>query len=193
MSIVSRTIAAALLAAALVLGVQQGTAPRACAHGPEFTPICGPFVSPLGGNIQWDPTTLRRLQEEFIIEGAAYSPENHRFTWVLRTRQSFSGTPEEAERKLADSIRATYKDMGFCVYFYNDEGRKVGIGEVFITTGERRPDNTFTLFADINLANADLIATRALVTLCERIKLKDEEKEQKDQKDQKNGKKKDGL
>jgi hypothetical protein len=194
MSIVSRCIAAVLLAAALALAGQELTAPRACAHGPEFTPVCGPFVSPLGGNIQWDPKSLQKLQEEFIIESGAYSPENRRFTWVLRTRRSFPGTPEEAEKKLAEVIQATYKDTGFCVYFYNHEGRKVGVGEVFITTGERRPDNTFVLFADVNLVNADLVATRALVTLCERPKEEEKEKDKKkDEKDGKNGKKKNGL
>jgi hypothetical protein len=194
MSIMSRSIAAVLLVAALALGGQELAAPRACADCPEFTPACGPFVSPLGGNIQWDPTTLQKLQEEFVIESSAYSPENRRYTWVLRTRRSFPGTHEEAEKKLGEVVLATYgKDIGWCVYFYNDEGRKVGVGEIFITTGERRPDNTFVLFADLSLLNADLIATRGLVTLCEQkpYQWEEEGKGAKRPKDEKNGKKKD--
>jgi hypothetical protein len=198
MSIVSRSLAALLLVAALALGTHELTVPRARAHGPEFTPLCGPFVSPVGSNIQWDPKTYQKIQEEFIFESAAYSPENRRFTWVLRTRRSFPGTPEEAEKKLAEVIQATYAkdkktDIGWCVYFYNHEGRKVGVGEIFFLTGERRPDNTFTIFADLSLLNADLIATRAVVTICERPKEEEEKEKKEEGKDKKKNGKKNGL
>jgi hypothetical protein len=171
MTTVSRTVAGVLLAAALALGVQGLTAPRAGAGHPEFTPICGPPVSPLGGNIQWDPPTLQKLQEELIIESARYDPEGRRFTWVMRTKRAFPGELAEAELELGKTLRAALKDKLFTAFFYDTEGRKMGEGPVFFTFGERRPDNTFSIFADLNLQNADLIATRAVITLRERPQL----------------------
>jgi hypothetical protein len=168
MSILSRTVAGVLLAAALTLGVQGLTAPRARAEYPEFTPICGPLVSPLGGNIQWDPPTLQKLQEELTIESARYAPEGRRFSWVMRTKRTFPGELAEAEKELGKVLQAAYKDKLFCAYFYDPEGRKVGIGQLFFLFGERRPDNTFSVFADLNLINADLVASRAIITLCDR-------------------------
>jgi hypothetical protein len=162
-------IAGALLAAALTVGVQGLTAPRACAYHPEFTPICGPLVSPLGGNIQWDPPALQKLQEELIIESARYAPEDRRFRWVLRTKRAFPGELAEAEKALAKALQDAYKGKIFCAYYYDPEGRKVGEGQLFFLFGERRPDNTFSVFADLNLINADLIASRAVITLCERL------------------------
>jgi hypothetical protein len=168
MSILSRIIAGALLAAALTLGMQGPTAPRARAEHPEFTPICGPLVSPLGGSIEWDPPTLQKLQEELLIESARYDPEARRFRWVMRTKRAFPGGLAEAEEELGKVLKAAYKDKLFCAYFYDAEGRKVGIGQVFFLFGERRPDNTFSVFADLNLSNADLVASRAIITLCDR-------------------------
>jgi hypothetical protein len=168
MSTVNRTTAGLLLAAALTLAVQGPLAPRAGAEHPEFTPICGPLVSPLGGSIQWDPPTLKKLQEELIIESAGYSPEGRRFSWVMRTKKAIPGDLGEAEKELGKAFRVAYKDKLFCAFFYDAEGRKVGIGQLFFLFGERRPDNTFSVFADLNLQNADLIASRAVITLCDR-------------------------
>lgn len=166
MLIVSRSVAAVLLAAALALGVQGLFAPRASADGPEFTPICGPFLSPLGGNIQWGPGALQKVQQEFVIESARYVPEEHRYSWVLRTRKAFPGGLADAEAQFAE-MKATLLDKrALCAYFYDGEGRKVGEGRIFLVPGERRPDNTFSVFADLTLLNADLVATRAVITLC---------------------------
>jgi hypothetical protein len=164
MSIVSRSLAALLLLAALGVGVHGLVGPRARADGPEFTRLCGPDVSPLGSNIQWDPAAYERLLKDFVVEATRYSPEDHRFTWTLRTRRSFPGALGKAETELAKVLQALIEDGLFGAYFYDAEGRKVGFGELFILPGERRPDNTFVVFADLNLYNADLIATRAVIT-----------------------------
>ncbi len=207
MSILSRSVAAVLLAGALALGTGRLTpsgaradfpefapglpefaphAPEFAPHPPEFTPLCGPFVSPLGSNVQWDGPAARKLQEEFVVESARYVPEERRFSWTLRTRRSFPGELAEAEKKLGETLATAWKDTGFSAYFYDGQGRKVGIGEIFFQIGERRLDNTFSVFADLNLHNADLIATRAIIVLSERPRLP--EPPTKDGKDGKNGK-----
>src|SRR5262249_60386738 len=69
-------------------------------------------------------------------------------------------------KELGKAFSAAFKGKVFCAFFYDAEGRKVGIGQLFFVFGERRPDNTFSVFADLNLQNADLVATRAVITLC---------------------------
>jgi hypothetical protein len=162
---VSRSIAAALLAAALTLGLRGRLAPRARADGPEFTPLCGPFVSPVGENVQWGPGALQKLQEEFVIESGRYIPEEHRYTWVLRSQHAFPGNLEDAEKLLEKRMDASMNKKAFCAFFYDPTGRKMGTGVVYLLIGERRPDNSFTVFADLSVLNVDLVATRAVITL----------------------------
>ena len=171
MSIVNRSIAAVLLAAAVLLGMQGLRMPLAGAQHPEFTPICGPFASPLSDSIQWGPFASQKLQQVLTIEGGRYIPETRSFSWNMRTNEPFPGELEEAEKKLIDSLRMTFKDKIFCALFYDAEGHKMGRGVVSLVIGERRPDGRFSVFGDLNLHNADLVSTRALITLCERPKL----------------------
>jgi hypothetical protein len=165
MSILSRTLAGTLLAAALVVTLHGLAGPRA--RGEEFIRLCGPEVFPLGSNIQWDPYAYGKFSEVFVIEGTRYRPEERRFTLALRSRNSFPGSLAKAEEELFEAMMKATKGGLFAAYYYDAEGRKMGRGELFFTFSERRPDNTFTVYADLNLQNADLIATKGIITLIE--------------------------
>jgi hypothetical protein len=171
MSIKSRTLAAVLLTAALGVLLQGLAGPRARAHGPEFTRLCGPEVFPLGSNIQWDPPALEAFSKVFVVETTRYSPEEHRVSWTLRSVRSYPGPLGKAEDDLGEALRKATKGALFRALFYNDEGRKMGDGQLFIVPGERRPDGTFTAFADLSLRNAELIASKAVITLFEAARL----------------------
>ncbi len=135
---------------------------------PTHAPVA-PMSCAFTASVTWDPPLLQRLQKEFTIVGPRYSPRDRRLSWVLRTRKTYPNELGDAEIKLQDALReAVGKNKLLCAFFYDGEGRKVGLQQIFLSAGERAPDNTFVVFADLNVANAEAITARVVITLCER-------------------------
>ncbi|MCI0459044.1 MAG: hypothetical protein L0Z62_18970 [Gemmataceae bacterium] len=135
---------------------------------PHHAPVA-PMSCAFTASVTWDPPLLERLQKEFTITGPSYSMRDRRLSWVLRTKKPYPEELGDAETKLQDALNAAVgKNKLLCAFFYDGEGRKVGLQQVFLSAGERGPDNRFLVFADLNVANAEAITTRVVITLCER-------------------------
>ncbi|MCC6417989.1 MAG: hypothetical protein IT429_07030 [Gemmataceae bacterium] len=119
--------------------------------------------------IIWDPPVQERFLKEFTIAGQRYSPKDRRLSWTLRTNKTYPGELGAAEAKLLTALTDAVGEKSLvCAYFYNPEGRRLGLTQVFLSPGERLPDGAFLVFADLNVANMEMLATRVVITLCER-------------------------
>src|SRR5262249_60564986 len=109
----------------------------------------------------WDPPVEERLLKEFTVTGPNYSPKDRRLSWMLRTKKTYPNELGLADAKLQKALAEAVGPTNIlCALLYNSDGRKIGLAQVFLSAGERQPDNTFVVFADLNVANMEVLATR---------------------------------